>query len=128
MLTGVFCLAINRCRSICAKYLEPLQIVFYDKGQDRVLQVFSSLSHLSTSARDLSVVWVLYRRKSGCKAAPASVTRYRWGDASAQGQCPTLLHNFCEAFRNFLMTGLMPDILQTFLTPFLRVTGFCHNQ
>ena len=126
MLTGVFCLAINRCKSICAKYLEPLQIVSYDKRRHRVLQFF----HFRTSSppRDLSLAGgVLNRRKSGRGVQSCGRICHKVQVGAVRPQLRANAQDFCKLFvssHKFLMTGLKLDIYPAlkYLTFFLCVT------
>ena len=116
MLTGVFCLAINRCKSICAKYLEPLQIVSYDRRRHRVLQFF----HFRTSSppRDLSLAGgVLNRRKSGRGVQSCGRICHKVQVGAVRPQLRANAQDFCKLFVSypkFLMTGLKLDIFPAF--------------
>ena len=70
MLTGVFCLAKIDAKSNFANYLEPPQIVSFDKAQGLGFAIFFTFAPLLLVTCHW---WVLNRRKSvgvGCKAAP----------------------------------------------------------
>ena len=104
---------MKRFKSICAKYLEALQIVFSDKRQTWVLRLFC--------ARDLSTVrcYVCAKVDANLKKQVeganlrASVTRCRWEDASTAelrvgAACNFFSPTFFRLFSSFTPFCLSP--------------------